>query len=103
MKVSVKEISENEDEEILIRCHEINEEVLALLHKLKLSQEKLVVTMQDEIHRIAMQDIFYFETVDNKSFFYCEAQVYETKLKLYEFEEMIQGSKFFRASKSTIS
>lgn len=102
MKVSVKEISENEDEEILIRCHEINEEVLALLHKLKLSQEKLVVTMQDEIHRIAMQDIYYFETVDNKSFFYCEAQVYETKLKLYEFEEMTQGSKFFRASKSTI-
>lgn len=102
MKVSVKEIPECEDEEILIKCHEIDEEVLALLHKLKGFKEKLTVTMQDEIHRIAIQDIFYFETVDNKSFFYCEAQVYETKLKLYEFEEMTQGSKFFRASKSTI-
>lgn len=102
MKVSVKEIPENEEEEILIKCHEINEEILALLHKLKLSSEKLAVTAGDEIHKIAMQDIFYFETVDNKSFFYCESRVYETKLKLYEFEEMTQGSRFFRASKSTI-
>lgn len=102
MKVSVQEIPKNEAEEIMIRCHEINEEVLSLLHRLKLSQEKLAVTRQDEIHKIALQDVFYFETVDNKSFLYCESQVYETKLKLYEFEDMTQGSKFFRASKSTI-
>lgn len=102
MKVSVQEIPKSEEEEIMIRCHEINEEVLSLLHRLKLSQEKLAVTRQDEIHKIALQDVFYFETVDNKSFLYCESQVYETKLKLYEFEDMTQGSKFFRASKSTI-
>ena len=102
MKVSVQEIPKNEEEEIMIRCHEINEEVLSLLHRLKLSQEKLAVTRQDEIHKIALQDVFYFETVDNKSFLYCESQVYETKLKLYEFEDITQGSKFFRASKSTV-
>lgn len=102
MNVSVKEIPENEEEEILIKCHEINEEILALLHKLKLSSERLLVTAGDEIHRIALQDVFYFETVDNKSFIYCASRVYETKLKLYEFEEMTQGSRFFRASKSTI-
>lgn len=102
MNVSVKEIPENEEEEILIKCHEINEEILALLHKLKLSSERLLVTDGDEIHRIALQDVFYFETVDNKSFIYCASRVYETKLKLYEFEEMTQGSRFFRASKSTI-
>lgn len=102
MKVSVQEIPKSEEEEIMIRCHEINEEILSLLHRLKLSQEKLAVTRQDEIHKIALQDVFYFETVDNKSFLYCESQVYETKLKLYEFEDMTQGSKFFRASKSTI-
>ena len=102
MKVSVLEIPKNEEEEIMIRCHEINEEVLSLLHRLKLSQEKLVVTRQGEIHKIALQDVFYFETVDNKSFLYCESQVYETKLKLYEFEDLIQGSKFFRAFKSTV-
>lgn len=49
-----------------------------------------------------MNDIFYFETVDNKGFFYCQDQVYETKLKLYEFENITRGSSFFRASKSVI-
>lgn len=102
MKVSVREISLNEDEEIVIKCHEINEDVLALLHRIKISEEKLMVTSGDEIHQVMLRDIFYFETVDNKSFVYCRDKVYETKLKLYEFEDMTQGSRFFRATKSTV-
>lgn len=102
VKISVQEIPENQEEEIVVKCHEINEDILALLHRIKISEEKLVVTSEDEIHQIALRDIFYFETVDNKSFFYCRDKVYETKLKLYEFEDMTQGSKFFRATKSTI-
>lgn len=102
MKVSVQEIPRNEEEEIVIKCHEINEDILALLHRIKISEEKLVVTAGDEIHQVMLRDIFYFETVDNKSFFYCRDKVYETKLKLYEFEDMTQGSKFFRATKSTV-
>ena len=46
MKVSVQEIPKSEEEEIMIRCHEINEEILSLLHRLKLSQEKLSVSRQ---------------------------------------------------------
>ncbi len=102
MKVSVQEIAKSEEEEIVIKCHEINEDILALLHRIKISEEKLIVTSQDEIHRIALRDIFYYETVDNKSFFYCRDKVYETKLRLYEFEAMTEGSRFFRATKSTI-
>lgn len=102
MKVSVREIPLNEDEEIVIKCHEINEDVLALLHRIKISEEKLMVTSGDEIHQVMLRDIFYFETVDNKSFVYCRDKVYETKLKLYEFEDMTQGSRFFRATKSTV-
>ena len=49
-----------------------------------------------------MKDIFYFEVVDNKSFVYCKQDVYEVKMKLYEFEEKSRGSMFFRASKSVV-
>lgn len=102
MKISIEEIPGAEEEEIIIRCHEMNEEVMALLHKLKASGEQLLGICKDEIYRLRLSDIYYFETVDQKSFLYCESRVYETKLKLYEFEELAAGTQFFRASKSTV-
>ena len=102
MKVSIQEIPTFEEEEIVIKCHEINDDVMTLLNKLKTSEKQLIGTYQDEKHRIAIKDIYYFETVDNKSFLYCQKQVYDTKLKLYEFEEATVGNGFLRVSKSTV-
>lgn len=102
MKISIEEIPQGEEEEIIIKCHEMNEEIMTLLHKLKVSKDRLTGMQGDEIYRIRLKDIYYFDTVDQKSFLYCEDQVYETKLKLYEFEELTAGTQFFRASKSTV-
>ena len=46
--------------------------------------------------------ILYIDTVDKKTFFYTSKEVYETPLRLYELEEQLISSDFFRASKSTI-
>ena len=54
----------------------------------------------NHIYRIKLQDIYYFESVDNKVFLYCEDKVYETKLKLYEIENLCK--EYFRASKSMV-
>jgi len=102
VKISIEEIPQGEEEEIIIKCHEMNEEIMTLLHKLKVSKDRLTGMQGDEIYRIRLKDIYYFDTVDQKSFLYCEDQVYETKLKLYEFEELTAGTQFFRASKSTV-
>jgi DNA-binding LytR/AlgR family response regulator len=102
LKVSIEEVDEAQDEEIIVRCHKINDEVLGLIHSIKSSTQMLTGTIDDEIHRVSIKSIYYFETVDNRSFLYCEKQVYETKMKLYEFQQMTQNSRFFRASKSTI-
>ena len=48
------------------------------------------------------KEIFYFEAVDNKVFLYLEKDVYETKQKLYELEELFRGTDFVRVSKSVI-
>ena len=54
----------------------------------------------NHIYRIKLQDIYYFESVDNKVFLYCEDKVYESKLKLYEIENLCKD--YFRASKSMV-
>lgn len=102
MKISVREIDSREEEEIIIKCHEINEAVMELVRRLKMDQDKLTVYADDKVYRISLHDVYYFETVDSKAFLYCDDRVYETKLKLYEFEDLTRSSKFFRASKSTI-
>ena len=55
-----------------------------------------------EMFKLDTKEIFYIESVDNKTFIYCKNNVYETKQKLYELEEILKGTKFFRCSKSMI-
>lgn len=102
MKITIEEIGKEQEEEMILRCHELNTDMLHLLQSLKATKNGLVGIKGEEIHRLSMDDIFYFEVVDNRAFFYCRENVYESKLKLYEFEKLCKDSSFFRASKSMI-
>ncbi|MNK06032.1 putative HTH-type transcriptional regulator [compost metagenome] len=102
MKVSIEEVSRDRDEEIIIRCHEVNDDIITLLNKLKTEPAVLLGYDADNIHRLKIADVYYFEAVDNKVFIYCKDKVFESKQKLYELEEICKGKKFFRASKSSI-
>lgn len=105
LKVSIQTVDQKEDEEIVIKCHEINEEVLEIMKKLQTQdnkQQTIVGTKDDQIYTIKFKDIFYVEATENKTFIYCEKDFYESKLKLYEIEDFLRGGSFFRCSKSMI-
>ena len=102
MKIIIEDIGPEEEEAIIIRCREVDEAVLRLVNSLKLKKEKLAVRQGEKIFRIAPEDIYYFEAVDNKVFLYLEQSMYETRLKLYELERRFEGTDFFRISKSVI-
>jgi DNA-binding LytR/AlgR family response regulator len=102
MKVSIEEIEKEQEEEIIIKCHEVNDDIIKILNKLKTNNAILIGYDGDNIHRIKCSDAYYFESVDNKVFIYCKDKVFESKQKLYELEELCQEKKFFRASKSII-
>ena len=101
MRVSIEEIQKDQEEEILIRCYEVNAEIYEIVNKLKMENLILLGYQNEHIHRIKLSDIYYFEAVDGKVFFYCKDKVFEVKQKLYELEELCR-KKCFRASKSTI-
>lgn len=102
MKISIEEISKELIEEILIRCHEVDEEILEIVNKLKTETPLILGYQNDGVHRINVRDIYYFEAVDGKVFSYCKDNVFEVKHKLYELEEVCKEVHCFRASKSTI-
>lgn len=102
MKISIQDLPEGEEEEIIIRCRGMDEQLLKLVYSLKAGREKLTVSREDRLFRIQPSSVYYFEAVDNRVFAYLEKDVYETKLKLYELENRLAGTDFFRASKSTV-
>ncbi len=102
MKIVIEEINPGEEEQIIIRCKELDENILKFISDLKMSQKKLAGIKDGNITMIDPGTIYYFEGVDNKVFLYCKQNVYETRLKLYEIEEEYRNTNFFRASKSVI-
>ncbi|ADZ84768.1 LytTR family DNA-binding domain-containing protein [Cellulosilyticum lentocellum] len=102
MKIIIEDVVEGEEETIIIRCHELDEALLQTIYGIKMQHQKIVGFDKGIIHMIIPNEIYYFEAVDNKIFIYCKEKVYESKLKLYEIENMYAHTDFFRASKSII-
>ncbi|WP_438496514.1 LytTR family DNA-binding domain-containing protein [Paenibacillus sp. IHBB 3054] len=102
MKITIEDIPEGSEPEIILRCNEPDDALLRLIYSIKTSSKKLIGLTGMQMHVISPGDVFYFEAVDNKVFIYCREKVYESRLKLYELEADYEQGDFFRASKSTI-
>ena len=102
MKIIIEESNPGEEDQIIIRCREMGENILKLISDLKMGQKKLAGIKDGNITMIEPSSVYYFEGVDNKVFLYCKQNVYETKLKLYEIQDEYKNSNYLRASKSVI-
>lgn len=102
MKINVEMIDRKEEEQVLIQCYELTQQIDEIINFVKSREESLTAYYDTQMHFVYLQDIYYIEAVDNKVFAYLESQVYELKMKLYEFEELYGEKYFFRCSKSVI-
>jgi DNA-binding LytR/AlgR family response regulator len=102
MKIIIEECRPEEEDQIIIRCKEMDDNILKLISELRMGQRKLTGIKDGNITMIDPANVYYFEGVDNKVFLYCKQNVYETKLKLYEIEEEYKNTSYIRASKSII-
>ena len=102
MRITIEEISKELEEEIIVKCHETSGDLVKLVEQIKILQSGLVAYRNGEIHRLSFDEVYYFEVVDGKSFLYCKDCVFESKLRLYEFERLSAETKFLRTSKSMV-
>lgn len=103
MKLRIERIKALCDTEVIIRCSnkaDVNTE--KLIRQLEFYISKVVGYKKGEAHQLSLKDIYYIESVDEKTFFYLEKDVYGTNKKLYEWEEQLKDTSFVRVSKSTI-
>ena len=102
MQTKITKISCEQPELVEIHCHAVSDEVREIVAFVKSRQGLLTGTADERQYEIAVSEICYIESVDNKAFFYTKNKVYETRQRLYELEELLREKHFLRVSKSML-
>ncbi len=101
MKITIEVPKPGEENEIIVRCADLDERLLKLIQALR-TEDKLTGYIDDKIVKLPLKEIYYFEAVDNRVFSYTAKETYEIRKKLYEIEQEFEHTDFLRISKSLI-
>ncbi|HAG12973.1 MAG TPA: LytTR family transcriptional regulator [Ruminococcus sp.] len=102
MKIIIETPQPDEEDVVILRCASPDQRLISMLLSFQNAQTELTGYQEDKITRLHYQDVFYFESNENRVFAYCYSDVYEVKYKLYELESMFASMDFIRCSKSMI-
>lgn len=102
MKINIEQSKDYGEVEITIKCNNIDENLEKLISSIRLYGSTISGKAGGKIYFLKPDDIYYFDTVDEKVFIYTADSVYETNLKLYEIEERFVGTGIIRVSKSMV-
>ena len=104
MKILIEVDETIENDEVIIKCREVNNEVLNLKVVLTdiLSQKTKINFYKNNIeYYISLDNILFFETEEDTINAHTVDNIFEVKYKLYELEGFLPKD-FIRISKSTI-
>ena len=100
MKFILEQSDTCEEVEITVKCGQIDPFLEQLIEQIRLYGFSIVGEKDEKIYKLNVEQIFYFEAVDNRVYAYCEKEVYACKKKLYEIEAQLGLLNFQRISKS---
>ena len=102
MKVTILEKKADEEDELIVKCDYLDESLTKLINQFKTGKGKMNFYKDGKIVFVESEEVLYFESVDDTVFAYTKDSVFETKSKLYQLEEELPASNFFRANKAVI-
>lgn len=102
MEIKVRKIGGQEQEYIEIGCHAEDTRVKSIVRFVKGLDGSVPGSKGEHIYEIPVVDIFYIESVDDRTFIYTHKDSFETNLKLYEFEDLLKEKGYLRISKSVV-
>mgnify|MGYP002515211360 FL=1 len=92
-----------EENEVILRCTQLDDEMLRVLSLLRSGMQKLLVWNEHrEMLPLSVSKVVYCETVEEKTFVYTHDGIYQTALSLAELEDRWGELGLFRAGKSSV-
>ena len=101
MKVDIRKVYSENEERAEIHAVTLTEEIQNAVDILEKNKRSIPVMNSEETIMCPLDRVYYFESVDKRTFVYTKDKCYETKYRLYELEKMIPYD-FFRCSKAMI-
>ena len=102
MKIKVEENKELSEIEVLISTPIIDDEVHRVVKLLETSTLNILGKLNGENYVLTLDQIFYFEAVDNRVFAYCEKEIYEVNYKLQELTELLSQTYFIQTARTIV-
>ncbi|SDA48579.1 LytTr DNA-binding domain-containing protein [Lachnospiraceae bacterium G11] len=99
MKVEIDIDEKYQDTVVKITSPRLTPEVEKMVSLLRMMDSQIPVKKADETYILDAEKILYIEAVERNTFVYTEEEVYESGLKLYEFEARLSERDFIRISK----
>ena len=100
--LKLEETLEIEDTEVLIRYAQMNHDVERLVALIQSTGKRIQCDADGSAVLVHASDIFYIESVDKRTFVYCEKEVYRTEYRLYQLMEELRKLGFTQISKSCL-
>lgn len=104
MKIKIEIDEDLAEEEIVIRCKTLDEDVISIQKRIAdavNSRMQIEVSKGEKEYYITVDEIYFVETDSSGVVVHTAKEIYETKRRLYELEELLPGY-FVRVSKSSI-
>ena len=102
MKLILKQQDDISETEVEIRYADLDTTVQNLINRVQQSNQYIYGNDDGSQHRILINDIFYVESVDRKTFVYTATKVFCCEIKLYQILEKLKSADFVQVNKSSI-
>lgn len=105
MKVKIEIVEELPEEEVIIRCSQLDDSIITLQNTiLKQGSGKRCVSLRtgETVFFVPLEEIYFFETEGRELRAHTAEKMFSCDYKLYELEELLPGC-FMRISKSSIA
>ena len=102
MKLEVKQSNDVQEIEVLVQYRQETDELNQIISTLETLNHTIIGIRDNKSYPLNPQDIYYFESVDDRVYAYTDSDTFEVKFKLYELENLLSHASFARVSISVI-
>ena len=102
MKLKIVENSNLDEDIVIIECKKITDDVKSICEYIENYGLNIIGKLDGSKYFLSLNDIFYFEAVDNHVFAYTKDLVYEITYKINELNELLSKSSFMQISRTII-
>lgn len=101
MRIRTEQVSDQE-EEIVIRYHVMRPGITEVIQYLEGLTPQIMGRKDEEDYLLKPSEIYYFESIDNRTYVYQREKIYQCDLSLVAAEQKLESQGFLRCNKSMV-